>query len=86
MNLPDNMKATITIIWKEQDKAVKLWEELIEMGFKFKWKGKYLKDKLTFNVAYNSDIKEDYQREVKFDEIKPDKPKRKKRIKPAQKK
>ena len=85
MNLPDNMKATITIIWKEQDKAVQLGEELIAEWFKFKPKGKYTKWNLTFNVAYNDTIKEEFQREVKFDEIVV-KPKRKKRIKPAQKK
>ncbi len=70
MNLPDNIKATITIIWKSQDKAVQLWEELIAEWFIFKKKWKYVKDKLTFKVAYNEDIKEEFQREVKFDEIK----------------
>lgn len=81
MNLPDNIKATITIIWKEQARAVELWEALIAEWFKFSWKGKYTKKHLTMNVAYNNDIKEEFQREVRFDEIKPEKPKRKKKIK-----
>lgn len=85
MNLPDGMKATITVIWKEQDKTVRMWKELEEEWFKFKWKGVYLKGRLTFKIGYKEDLKTEFFREIKFDEVKVEKPKRKKRIKPAQK-
>jgi hypothetical protein len=86
MQLPDNIKATITIIRKKQEDAVKLWEALVDTWFKFHWEWKYTHEHLTFKVAYNNLIAEEFQREVKFDEINPivievKKPKRKKKIK-----
>jgi len=86
IDIPSNMKCIITMIWKEQDKAVQLWKELEEDWFKFEWKGKYTKDNMVFMTWYKDDLDKEYFREIQFIEIKPKvikevKLKRKKKIK-----
>jgi len=88
--LPDNMRAVITIIWKDKQKSIDLWKELEEDWFKYVSRWTYEKDKLIFKTWYKEDLEKEFFREVKFEEIKPEvvkvvKPVRKKRIKPAQK-
>jgi len=90
INLPDNMRAVITVIWKDKQKSIDLWKELEEEWFKYTDRGTYTKWNMVFKTWYKEDLDKEMFREVKFEEIKPEvvkviKPVRKKRIKPAQK-
>jgi len=88
MKLPDNMITTITMVRNTQEKAVKLWEELVEAWFKFEWKGIFSnkKDRIIFKTWYDETLEREFMRQVEFNEIEEVKPKRKKRISPKQEK
>lgn len=62
----EKLKCKITIVWKEQEKAIQLWKELVEEWFKFKWKWLYIKKKFTFQIWYDETLEKEYFREVKF--------------------
>ena len=80
------MKATITVIWKEQKKAIKMWTELEAEWFKFKWKWTRIKWILTIKTGYKEDLKDEFFKEIKLDPIEDEKPKRKKKLKQGKKK
>lgn len=86
--LPQELKGKtvkFTIVWKEQDKAVEMWKELEWNGFKFRGEWKYDKWDISFQVWYDDTLKKEFFREIKIEDKKQEKPKRKKRLKPAQK-
>ena len=69
MELPENIKCTLTIIWQDQKKAVAMWKELESEWYEFKWKGLYTKWYMSFQTGYDDTLKEEFFREVKFDNI-----------------
>jgi len=90
LEIPKGMRAVITVIWKDKQKSIDLWKELEEDWFKYVDRWTYEKGNMVFKTWYKEDLDKEMFREIKFEEVKPEvvkviKPKRKKRIKPAQK-
>lgn len=85
MNIPDNMRAILTLVWNNKETSEQAWENLIAMWYKQEWKGKYSKGKITIVIGYDEKMEKEIYREVRLEEMPKPKKKRKKRMKPAQK-